>query len=97
MFQMMVEKGKMKVTGMFPIFNLRIDKLWLFICLTLSQTTSFWLFQTENICRGQFQIDKNGRKFSKQVENTAGKGEIACHEQFLLFPQCFHKTCTGDT
>ena len=21
-----------------------------------------------------------------------GKGEIACHEQFLLFPQCFQKT-----
>ena len=22
-------------------------------------------------------------------ENIAGKGEIACNEQFLLFPQCF--------
>ena len=22
-----------------------------------------------------------------------GKGEIAPHEQFLLFPQCFHKAC----
>ena len=22
-------------------------------------------------------------------ENTVGKGEIACHEQFLLFAQCF--------
>ena len=21
------------------------------------------------------------------------KGEIACYEQFLLFPQCFQKTC----
>ena len=29
---------------------------------------------------------KNGRMFSKQVENTVGKGEIARHEQFLLFP-----------
>ena len=26
-----------------------------------------------------------------------GKREIARHEQFLLFPQCFHKTCTADT
>ena len=25
----------------------------------------------------------------KSFENTAGKGEIACKEQFLLFPQCF--------
>ena len=33
------------------------------------------------------------RKFSKQVENTVGKGDIACYEQFLLFPQCFQKAC----
>ena len=39
---------------------------------------------------------ESGRKLSKQVENTVGKGEIACYEQFLLFPQCFQKTCTAD-
>ena len=33
-----------------------------------------------------FKFDKNGRKLSKQVENTVGKGEIACYEQFLPFP-----------
>ena len=27
------------------------------------------------------------------AENTVGKGEIACNEQFLLFPQCFQKAC----
>ena len=33
-----------------------------------------------------------------RVENTVEKGEIACYEQFLLFPQCFQKkTCTADT
>ena len=40
-----------------------------------------------------FKFDENSRKFSKQVENTVGKGEIARYEQFLLFPQCFQKTC----
>ena len=35
--------------------------------------------------------------FSKRVENTVGKGEIARYEQFLLFPQCFQKTCTAET
>ena len=25
----------------------------------------------------------------RAFENIAGKGEIACNEQFLLFPQCF--------
>ena len=31
--------------------------------------------------------------FSKLVQNTVGKGEIARYEQFLLFPQCFQKAC----
>ena len=44
-----------------------------------------------------FKFDENGRRFSKRVENTVGKGEIARYEQFLLFPQCFQKTCTADT
>ena len=40
-----------------------------------------------------FKFDENGRKLSKWVENTVGKGEIAGYEQFLLFPQCFQKAC----
>ena len=44
-----------------------------------------------------FELDKNGRKFSKRVENTVGKGEIARYEQFLLFPQCLQKACSADT
>ena len=40
-----------------------------------------------------FKIVENGRKLSKRVENTVGKGEIACYKQFLLFPQCFQKAC----
>ena len=43
-----------------------------------------------------FKFDENGRKLSKRVENTVGKGEIAHKEQFLLFPQCFQKTHTTD-
>ena len=40
-----------------------------------------------------FEFDENVRKFSKRVENTVSKGEIARYEQFLLFPQCFQKAC----
>ena len=29
--------------------------------------------------------------FSKRVESTVGKGEIARYEQFLLFTQCFQR------
>ena len=43
------------------------------------------------------EFDENGRHFAKWVENTVGKGEIARYKQFLLFPQCFQKTCTADT
>ena len=40
-----------------------------------------------------FKFDENNKRFSKWVENTVGKGEIAHYEQFLLFPQCFKKAC----
>ena len=39
------------------------------------------------------KFKENGRKLFKPVENTVGKGEIACYKQFLLFPQCFQKAC----
>ena len=64
---------------------------------------NFRLFQTEReildssklkeFADDTFKFDKNGRKVSKQVENTVGKGEIARYKQFLLFPQCFQKAC----
>ena len=41
-----------------------------------------------------FKFDKNARKLSKPGANTLGKREIARYEQFLLFQQCFQKTCT---
>ena len=44
-----------------------------------------------------FKFPENARKFSTRVENSVGKGEIDRHEQFLLFPHCFQKTCTTDT
>ena len=47
----------------------------------------------KDIADDNFKFDENSRKLSKRVENTVGKGEIARYEQFLLFPQCFHKVC----
>ena len=45
----------------------------------------------------KFKFNENDRKFSKQIENSDEKGEITRYEQFLLFPQCFQKTCMADT
>ena len=44
-----------------------------------------------------FIFDENGGKFSKWIENTVGKGEIARYQQFVLFLQCFQTTYTEDT
>ena len=46
----------------------------------------------KEISDDNFKFDENGVKFSKLVENTEGKGEIAWNKQFLLFPQSFHRT-----
>ena len=53
-------------------------------------------FRLQEFADNNFKLDENGRKFSRRVENTVGKGEIACYAQFLFFPQCFQKTCTAD-
>ena len=56
--------------------------------------TNFRLFQTQRVfAYNNFKFGENGRKLSKQVENTVGKGEIAHYEQFLLFSKYFQKAC----
>ena len=49
--------------------------------------------ELKEVADDNFKFDDNGRKLSKRVENTVGKGEIARDEQFLLFPNCFQKAC----
>ena len=67
------------------------------LSLTLSEMTNFRLFQTERVCRWQFRIWWKLQKVLQTGRKHCGKGEIARYEQFLLFPQCFQKTCTADT
>ena len=56
-------------------------------------------FADDNFKFDRKKKKKNGRKFSKRVENTVGKGEIMSN--FSFFPQCFQKKkkkkCTSDT
>ena len=65
--------------------------------LTLSQTFSKQRILNSSKLKqpvvGNFKFDENSRKFSRWVENTEGKGEIAHYGQFLLFPLCFQKAC----
>ena len=61
-------------------------------CLTLSQTTNLDCSKLKDFAYYNFELDKNGEKLSKRVENTGGKEEIARYEQFFLFSQCFQKS-----
>ena len=51
----------------------------------------FYSTKLKEFADDKIKFNENGRKLSKQIENTAGKGEIARYKQFLLFPQCFKR------
>ena len=95
----MLEKEKMLVTSIFSFSSnvfFSISDIFPFNKLfPKRQILDF--SKLKEFADDNFKLDKNGRKLSKWVENTAGKGEIARSEQFLLFTQCFQKTCTADT
>ena len=50
-------------------------------------------FKLKEFADNNLKFDENNRKFSKWVENTVEKREIARHEQFLHIQQCSQKTC----
>ena len=54
---------------------------------------------SSNSAANRYDVKKYGQmgiQLSDWVENIVGKGEIACYEQFLLFPQCFKKLSVVD-
>ena len=53
--------------------------------------TNFRFFRTKVFADNNFKFDENGRKLSKWIENTVGKGEIARYEQFLLLTSVFKR------
>ena len=59
--------------------------------LTLSKRQILDSSNLKEFADDNFKFDENGGKFSKGIENTMGKGEIAHYEQFFLFPQLFSK------
>ena len=53
-------------------------------------------YKLKEFAEDNSKLDEKGI-VPQRVENTVGKGKIACYEQFLLFPQCFQKACTAGT
>ena len=68
-------------------------KVWIHIVNPLPDDKILVWSKSKQPADDNFEFDVNSRKFSKLVENTVGKGEIARYEQFLLFPPCFQKAC----
>ena len=79
------------------ITRLKIRSSWSEYINPFPNDTILDSFKLKEFADDNFKFGKNGRKLSKLVENTVGKGEIGRYEQFLLFPQCFHKTGTAET
>ena len=52
---------------------------------------NFRVSKLKEFADNNLKFDKNGRKFSKRVENTVEKGESAHYEQFSPFPTMFSK------
>ena len=80
----------------FPHLCIHVYPTKFIVCtvpLTHYQTTNLDSSKLKEFAEDNFKFNENGRKLSKWVENTVGKGEIAHYEQFLLFPQCFQKVC----
>ena len=60
--------------------------------LTLSQTTNFRLFQTERVCRRQFQIWWKSQKVLQMGKNTVGKGEkLLVMSNFSIYHNVFKR------
>ena len=69
-----------------------------FLTLNPFPNDKFWTLPNEKILQMTISnlIKMVKKVLKKWVENIAGKGEIAHYEQFLLFPQCFRKSCNAD-
>ena len=86
----------MLVNSIISFFHNVFKRLLFSGLLTPSQTTKLDCSSLKEFADNNFRFDENGRKLSKRVENTVGRGEIAHYEQFLLFPQCFQNICPAD-
>ena len=51
----------------------------------------FYLFKLKAIADDKINVAKMMINVFDRAENIVGKGENACYQHFLLFPQCFQK------
>ena len=71
----------------FKAFSFRVNKT----VLTLSQATNFRLFQTERVCRRQFQIPQKWQKALQTGRKHCGKRSNCSLQAISPFPTVFSK------
>ena len=75
----------------FDLWKTKSKLLGYFSSLTLSQTTNFTLFQTERVCRRQFQIWWKWQKLLKICRKHCGKRRNCSLRAISPFPSVFSK------
>ena len=85
MVENMSEKEKMLATSISPFFQYFLWDFFFFFPKQQILDSS----KLKEFAEDKFIVDENVRNFLKWIENTAGKGEIAYYEEFLLFPTVF--------
>ena len=78
------EIAHLLITSNFPFFHCVFKRLLLQTC------------NNQGLFGKELKLMKIA-EFSKRVENTVGKGEIACFEQCRLCPQCFQNIFIVET
>ena len=68
-----------------------ISYVALALTLTLSKRQNFGHDQIESICRQKINVAQMMISVFDRIEKIVGKGENACCQHFLLFPQHFQK------
>ena len=64
--------------------------------LTSFQATILDSSKLKELADDNFKFDEN-KEFSKRIDNTDGRGEIACYKQSLHFTKCLQRTFRSTT
>ena len=81
-----------RIFGLEALGSLDPLGFWGYFCLTNYQTTNFRLFQTERVCRWQFQIWRKWKKVIQTGRKHWEKEKLFVTSNFS-FSQCFQKAC----
>ena len=84
-----VRKGEMLVSRIFCFFPQCFQKVSFSGLLTHYQTTNFRLFQTERVCRRQFQIWRKWQKVTQKGRKHCGKRRNCSLRAISPFPTVF--------